>query len=731
MTAAVRAPRPGRAVIPAGTLVLADRPLRPGVDLTYTARFGDDVWPLTPAIHQLHHQGLSLDFTTIPAPFQTVCKVLFAALLSLDPPAGLVPPSIVTIRGHFSAVKQFLIWLDDRNITALADVAPIDLAGYGRHLQTQRVSVVNTETKRYAVRLFWLFRGKLHVDALPADPAVVFGMPYTRPTRRVPTENTTDRIPEHVLAPLMVWALRWIEDFADDILTACAHQQADQQTIARRGPLPVGQRGAQQRLIEVLDGYRQRGQRLPGQSRALTRRHRGPANSTPDGAAGGATVNITRLAVQARCHPATLSRPYARQLITDAAAELGVDADTYLPTPIHGPLDGRPWQPGIGTGRLPELARHLQTACYLVIAYLSGMRDSEVKHLRRGCLRTWRDQTGQPVRHKVTSLAFKGEAAVDGVEATWIVGAPVARAVSVLEALQPAEQPLLFAVLPTSHNRDRVKANTVKIPYSTNRDLAGFVAWITSYCTVHDRGDTVPDVNGRPWKLTTRQFRRTLAWFIARQPGGSIAGAIQYRHLSVQMFEGYAGTSASGFRHEVEAEQALQRGQKLLDFATGDHPRQLLGPAADEARTRLAAFTAHFPGKIVNDRKRLQRIMASHDPNIHPGHYVTCVYNPDRSLCHQDRPHTDTGSGSGSGSDAAAPPGPALTDCRPTRCRNVTLTPANAHALTQWISRIDAILATEQVLAPYLRDRLHQQREEVTALLGSRASAASTPDEPR
>ena len=46
--------------------------------------------------------------------------------------------------------------------------------------------------------------------------------------------------------------------------------------------------------------------------------------------------------------------------------------------------------------------------------------------------------------------------------------------------------------------------------------------------------------NKLPWRLKSSQFRRTLAWFIARRPGGSIAGAIQYRHLSIQMFEGYA-----------------------------------------------------------------------------------------------------------------------------------------------------------------------------------------------
>jgi integrase len=702
--------------VPADTLVLAGRPLRPGIDPASTSRFGDDVWELTPAIHQLHHQALSLNFTTIPARFRQVCKELFAAMLATDLPAGLAPTHIVTIRGHFGAVKEFLAWAEAHGISALSDLQAADVAGYGRYLDAQRVSAATRETKQYAVRLFWLFRTKLHADAPPADPALVLGMPYARLARRAPAENTTDRLPEPVLAPLLVWALRWVEDFADDVTAAVAGHLADRQAAARRGPLPVGKRGARQRLIDVLDGYRQRRQPLPGHTHPLPQRVRRTA-AAPDGLG----VNLTYLARQARCHPTTLSRPSYRQLIADAVAELGVDPDTYLTTPIRGHLDGRPWIPAIGAGQVPGLARHLQTACYLVIAYLSGMRDSEVKHLRRGCLRIWRDETGCPVRHKVTGLAFKGEHAADGVPATWIVGAPVARAITVLQALQPIEQPLLFATLPTSHNYGRAQANTVKIPFTTNRDLADFVTWINTYCAAHGRDDAVPDVNGRAWKLTTRQFRRTLAWFIARQPGGSIAGAIQYRHLSVQMFEGYAGTSASGFRHEVEAEQALQRGEHLLDLAADPHLTQLVGPAADQARTRLAAFTAHFPGTVVNDRKRLQRLLTAHDPNIHPGQYVTCVYNPDRALCHHNPP--DTGAG------GAAPAGPVLGDCQPTRCRNVTLTPTNVHALTEWLTRIDELLATEQVLAPYLRDRLHQQRTEVATLLAT--PATSTPDQPR
>ena len=56
---------------------------------------------------------------------------------------------------------------------------------------------------------------------------------------------------------------------------------------------------------------------------------------------------------------------------------------------------------------------------------------------------------------------------------------------------------------------------------------------------------------GTPWRLTTRQFRRTIAWHIANRPFGTIAGMIQYKHASVAAFEGYAGSSRTGFRAEV------------------------------------------------------------------------------------------------------------------------------------------------------------------------------------
>ena len=146
----------------------------------------------------------------------------------------------------------------------------------------------------------------------------------------------------------------------------------------------------------------------------------------------------------------------------------------------------------------------------------------------------------------------------------WIVGESAARAIGVLERIHRerarGRTDWLFAPIKSGAAASGRGENDAMTLAGTNLQINRFVSWVANYCAAQGRVDGIPDVDGKPWRLSTRQFRRTLAWYIARRPGGSIAGAIAYRHHSVQMFEGYAGTSASGFRAEVEAEEALARG---------------------------------------------------------------------------------------------------------------------------------------------------------------------------
>jgi hypothetical protein len=203
--------------------------------------------------------------------------------------------------------------------------------------------------------------------------------------------------------------------------------------------------------------------------------------------------------------------------------------------------------------------------------------------------------------------------------------------VAVLEEHQPSGEDLLFRPLIRTQGRAADVVDTL----STNRQLNEFVRWVNAYCARAGRADVITTTtDGNFFRLRSCQFRRTLAWFIARRPGGSITRAIQYKHHGIQMFEGYAGTSRSGFRAEVESEQALLRGEHLTDIATTYH-HDLAGPTAEEARRRLDVLTANpdFPGLVLADPVRTRRFLARHEPDIYPGTYTTCVFTAATARC--------------------------------------------------------------------------------------------------
>lgn len=678
-----------RATIADDTYVLAGRPLRAGVRLADTSRFAEEVWVMKPAQLQRHQTDLVIDFRSIPEQFRRVAKEIVYTLLRGDLPPGCEAiRTIDTIRGYSTWLRNALSWLAERGITELADVTRTDIEAFVGSIDKRRVRQDTKDSHLRGLRMLWLCRSKTS-SALAFDPAdIVAADPeQVSPRSRARRENVTDRIPEQIHAPYLVWAMRWIDEFADDILAAYEEWQVLHRWTSpnrrRRGEKPIGTDHGAKAVAKVLACYRAEGRALPGWRGDVNRSH----------LAREAEVERTALSADRR----------AGKMVTAVAAELGIAQGTYLRSPVHGLLDGKPWTGPIEYDDIETLTRLLQTACYIVIALLSGMRDSEVKHIQRGCVSVWRDAENNIVRRRLKSLAFKGETDENGVEATWVISAPAQRAVDVLERLQPAGHYLFALLLPSRGYISKGGSDVTRTTATTNADLIAFGRWINDYCQRTGRSDSVPLVNKQEWRITTRQFRRTLAWFIARRPGGAIAGALQYRHLRIQMFEGYAGTSDSGFRNEVEAEEAIARGEKLGDLILSEEFHQLSGPAAAEAESRLASFERHvqFHGMVINDPKRLQRHMKRHDPHIYPGQYVTCIHNPDRALCHL-------------GND---PNRPSLRDCQPLRCRNVALTAENITQMKQALTELEDELARGDQLAPFISHRLRVRHKEISDFL--------------
>ncbi|MCY0950393.1 hypothetical protein [Streptomyces sp. H27-S2] len=666
--------------------VLHGRPLRPGTRLEDTSRYSHDVWHLTPARLKIHEYALIINFLSLPQRFRPAAKQLFYTLLSLEPPDGEVLPTVATIRGMFTEIRRFVMWLDNRwppEQNELSLLSSGDLEDYGKHLlarfpnnRSQR------ESSRGGVRVLWRWRLQMGEHALRFDPLHLDGWRESTHTAR--GENKTDRLPEEVMGPLLVWALRFIDDFAPDILEADREWRAtrDIRVGPNRDRADVGPR-----LQAILDEHVDAGRPLPG--------WRGQPSLSQFGRLLG-------------CRQGSI-RPHPDALTT-AAAVVGVVDSAFLNGTIQGRLDGAPWVDSIATSHetangLARLGRILQASCYVVIAFLSGMRESEVKHIKRDCIEIKYDEDGRPYRWKLSSLAFKGEDEVEGVPATWTVCATVVRAVEMLEKLQPTTCDYLFAGL-LHGNGTKKSSNEVVGNRATNTHLNELVVFVNQLCADRGRSDLILDSAGRPFKLKTSYFRRTLAWFIARHPGGVIAGALQYRHRSIRMFEGYAGTSDSGFRAEVESEQAIARGEVYMEMIEAHQHLDLVGPSAEEATRRLTDFgdRVQFQGQLALDKHRLRRIMKRNDPAIYPGEYITCVNDPAKALCEKARRGNSEGL-------------PAHGGCLPLACRNVTLTPENVAAWQREIARIDKRLDSRPTLAPRLKQLHQNRRAEVVAFL--------------
>ncbi|MGW0577700.1 hypothetical protein ACWD25_17390 [Streptomyces sp. NPDC002920] len=672
--------------------VLHGRQLRPSARLEDTSRYSEDIWRLTPALLKAHEGALILNFPTLPQRFRPAAKRLFYALLSLDAPAGEESPRLLTIRTAFTEIKRFLKWLDRQwppERTEFCELSPGDLTDYRKHILARFPNNHGQrERSRSVLRLFWRWRQHLGEDALRFDPLHLDGWSESKQVRR--GENDTDRLPEDVLGPLLVWALRFIDDFAPDILEA---NRKWRETRTK----PLGRTAAHShvgaRLQILLDEHVAAGRPLPG--------YQGQPSSS----------HLARLL---GCERDSVDRH--RQALNATAAIVGV-ADSAFVDDVQGRLDGEPWVAAITTHHttdngLAGLARHLQAACYVVIAFFSGIRDSEVKHVKRGCLKVKHDEDGNPYRWKLHSLAFKGEADIAGVPATWVVSAAVDRAIRVLEQLHPATQDFLFGRLPHGCGGQKGTNDALGVT-ATNAQLNDFAVFVNRLCTDHGRTDVIDAGLGRPIRLKSSHFRRTLAWFIARRPGGVIAGALQFRHQSIQMFEGYAGTSDSGFRAEVESEQAIARGEVYMEMIEAHQHLDLAGPSAEEAARRLKDFgdRAQFQGQVTKDKHRLKRIMKRNDPAIYPGEYITCVNDTVKALCEKAQRGNSEGLPSHGG-------------CMPLACQNVTLTPQNIAAWQREITRIDNRFASRPTLPPLRRQLLQNRRAEVVEFLTANGQEA-------
>lgn len=193
-------------------------------------------------------------------------------------------------------------------------------------------------------------------------------------------------------------------------------------------------------------------------------------------------------------------------------------------------MEGRQWRhEPVGAFELIRLLRQVSAACFLVTAYLSGVRTGEALNLRRGHHarhHTWPDvQSGQQMK----TAPDRRERSTKTIP--WVVTTQVARA-EVLE--QIAVGRMLFpAGKICSQSWFAVASSRSRTPGRINEDIRKFIDWFNVTIAPATSHPVIPpDEHGR---IIAPRLRRTLAWHIVRRPGGTLAGATQYGHLYTQI----------------------------------------------------------------------------------------------------------------------------------------------------------------------------------------------------
>jgi hypothetical protein len=162
--------------------------------------------------------------------------------------------------------------------------------------------------------------------------------------------------------------------------------------------------------------------------------------------------------------------------------------------------------------------------------------------------------------------------------------------------------------------------------------------WANQVAAAHgrDHEHIPPDPQGH---IALGRFRRTVAWFIYRRPGGRIALGLQYGHVGASMAESYGSRSTFDMLQILDFEHGLAMADTLAAANERLHAGDAVsGPAAHRYVTAAREYQARYRGGFLTQRQ--QRALVS-NPRLriyeHPEALLTCNHDPYKALCDPDR----------------------------------------------------------------------------------------------
>lgn len=295
----------------------------------------------------------------------------------------------------------------------------------------------------------------------------------------------------------------------------------------------------------------------------------------------------------------------------------------------------------------------LRTACFIVIAFSTGMRLSEIMATRRNCVRRQFDPH-HGVFYWIHSLLFKTQKKNSGSPRSWMCGRLAAHAVSVMTVmgrLLGAHKHSPYLLISFSHFQLVDRSSPTRKLACLSARKAG--SDLKDFCEAHRLGRNIHP----------HQLRRSFARNIIRHSTTPLLALKEhFKHWSLYMTDWYVGLDQE-LIETLEAERLLLSIEAMDKICTqpaggaggrkwayelerriadGRLPRSFKGKAGAEFRKKMIA-DLHDSGMIVTPC----------------GPFTYCVFQKDSALCTKgDRP--------------------VAHKCNPYDCRNSYILPENA-----------------------------------------------------
>jgi len=648
-------------------------PLEPVLpELPESCRFGDDSWDLN-ALRRTNSEGsLTLGLTSIAnAADQLLIREVIMAVLNPEHPSLVDlrwrPPArrIRSIGGLYWRLRALLDELaelgatlpgaDHRHVLRLLD--KWTHAGLSPATVRSRISTLRLMRTLDPI----LTGGGLTFDPWPGrSSATIVGPAMT-------ASNSTAPIPWELWSSLVAGAWLIVDRYSSDILSAHNRRQ-------ELSSMPSS--GAVRNAEAHFGDWLAAGGRIPLHTGF---EHRGVAGVRGD-------VNMNLMARLVGIHPNCLRpkhrifNPGIAAAVAQAANEPGAVRLGGVIEPTATTPDGAVWASEIGLGESEYLSSVLRAACYVVIAALTGMRDSEIQGLQRDSI-CQRD--GIPA---LRSVQFKGIDSQDGENRSWWAPAPAMRAATVLTRLSP-HPTFLFARSATGPFSS----------YAPARDIPRLLGFLSSAPEQrpgrgvelgHQRLQLVASFDrsgqGRATvEINQRSLRQSFSIWAARHPEAELGLGIQLGHASLRQTFGYATDRTEAAVRLVDDRRGAALEARSRDLLSGP----LAGPAGEELAGLVEVLNGEEYGALVE----------AVGERLYVGLANDCVRNDARAACGPGIPQLHN------------------HNCAATRCPNCLIGPVHAPIWRRHATHLDqAISDTSQ---PLLRERLITERRDIGRVL--------------